>query len=99
MEITPTQLKQFLTILQHRNNSFFYDIDRNRVYTRITMTPVHNGQICESQKSVYCFIRNNDGAILKAASYKAPANGVRAWLTEILVDPSRVGSTTGWLYK
>jgi len=53
----------------------------------------------ESQRSVYCFIRNSDGAILKAASYKAPAKGVRAWLAEVLIDSSRVNPTTDWLYK
>lgn len=31
----------------------------------------------EFSGSVYCFIRAEDGAILKAASWKAPAKGVR----------------------
>lgn len=30
-----------------------------------------------SQRSVICFVRNEDGAILKAASWKAPAKHVR----------------------
>ena len=32
------------------------------------------------QPSVYCFVRLEDGAILKSASWKTPAKGVRGWI-------------------
>ena len=52
------------------------------------------------QRSVYCFIRIEDGAILMAASWKAPAKGVRAWLSEVLAnDLAGVDQYTGWLYR
>ena len=51
-------------------------------------------------RQVYCFIRIEDGAILKAASWKAPAKGVRAWLDQILEsDLAGVDQYTGWLYR
>jgi len=100
MEITQDQIKEFLAILTYKANcSYAYDANKNKTYTRIAMAPVHNCKPLESQRSVYCFIRNSDGAILKAASYKAPAKGVRAWLGEVLIDSSRVSPTTAWLYR
>lgn len=44
--------------------------ERGRVNARIVCGP-------EGQRSVFCFVRLADGAILKAAGYKAPAKGVR----------------------
>ena len=100
MEITQDQIEKFLTILTRKANcGYAYDANKNKTYTRIAMAPVYNGKPLESQRSVYCFIRNSDGAILKAASYKAPAKGVRAWLAEVLIDSSRVNPTTDWLYR
>jgi hypothetical protein len=52
------------------------------------------------QRMVYCFVRIEDGAILKAASWKAPAKGVRAWLDQILADDLQgVDKFTSWLYR
>lgn len=44
---------------------------KGRVYTKIVRTCNHGG------RSVFCFVRNADGAILKAAGWKAPAKHAR----------------------
>jgi hypothetical protein len=53
--------------------------------------------------SVYCFI-NASGEIFKAASFKAPAKGVRARLSDITPEfcakiASAGYATTAWLYR
>lgn len=47
-------------------------------------------------QSVYCFV-DAAGNIYKAASWKAPAKGVRSTLAT--VDLARVDQYGGWLYK
>lgn len=53
------------------------------------------------QESVYMFIDRNNGAIYKAASYKAPAHGIRHYLTEQnMADLVNIADPyTRWLYK
>ena len=63
-----------------------------RIYTQL--------QPNDFQRNCYCFVRLEDGAILKAASWKAPAKGVRAWLHEVLAtDLAGVDQYTSWLYR
>lgn len=45
-----------------------------------------------AQASVYCFVRLDDGAILKAASYKAPAKGVRGNIANGAADVGIYGA-------
>jgi len=63
-----------------------FTLTRGMKYTRI---------IRESG-SVYCFI-DNDGNIYKAASWKAPAKGIRSTLAT--VDIARVDQFGAWLYR
>ena len=66
-----------------------------RIYTQ----NVYNGEVREG-RTAYCFIRLEDGAVLKCDGWKAPAKGVRAWLTEVLAaDLQMVDEFTGWLYN
>ena len=51
-------------------------------------------------RTAWCFIRLEDGAIFKCDGWKAPAKGVRAWLTTVLAeDLATVDEFTGWLYR
>lgn len=95
-----SKIDDFLAILNDKSaGQYAYSAEMGRVNARIVMTPVYNGVPFKSSRSVYCFIRLADGAILKSASWKAPAKGVRAWLDQILSDPSPVTTTSGWLYR
>lgn len=100
MTITSAQVDAFLAVLTEKaEGRYVYGVEMGRVNARIFMMPVSGGRPVESQRSVYCFIRLADGAVLKSASWKAPAKGVRAWLVEVLADPSQVHYSTGWLYR
>lgn len=74
-------LKRFLELLQQRETEYIkknyqnlkpatFSVDSGKVYDRI----VRNNGV---QRSAYCFIRKSDGAILKAAGWKAPAKHER----------------------
>lgn len=96
----PDTIAQFLAILNKVGEGRYqYGAEIGRVNARIFMDPIYNGQPSEGHRSVYCFVRLADGAILKSASWKAPAKGVRAWLNQVLADPSQVEYSSGWLYR
>lgn len=61
---------------------------------RFEAGPKYARLITESggQASVYCFVRLDDGAILKAASYRAPAKGVRGNIHEGLRGVTPLGA-------
>ena len=72
---------------------YSFSTEIGRKYVRIVKTTHH-------QRSVYCFVRIDDGAILMAASWKTPAKGVRAWLDQVLAnDLEGVDPYTRWLYR
>jgi len=74
---------------------YTFTVEMGRKNARIVQAPVLG-----AGRSVYCFIRIEDGAILKSASWKTPAKGVRAWLDQILADDLQgVDKYTGWLYR
>lgn len=79
--------------------AYAYGIEPGRVNDRVWMAPVVNGEANLNQKSVYCFVRKADGGILKSASYKAPAKGVRAYVLQVLQGEQQPGMTSGWLYR
>jgi hypothetical protein len=98
--VTTADLDAFTAILDTKGaGRYAYRYELGKVYARIVMAPVLQGVPSEMSRSVYCFIRLQDGAILKSASWKAPAKGVRAWLAAVLWDPSCVEYTTRWLYR
>ena len=79
---------------------YHFDLMPGRKNVRITRQSIHNGEIDKWSRSVYCFIRKADGAILKADSWKKPAAGVRCWLADVLANNlSGVDQYTGWLYR
>lgn len=66
-----------------------------RIYTQ----NVYNGEVRDG-RTAYCFIRLEDGAVLKCDGWKSPAKGVRAWLDQVLAnDLQEVDEFTGWLYN
>jgi DNA-binding CsgD family transcriptional regulator len=70
----------------HRSLEFMEGPKRIRV--------VMTGSAC---RSAYCFIDKSNGDILKASSWSQPAKGARGNVTS--VDPSRMTSSTHWLYR
>jgi hypothetical protein len=94
------QIEAFQALLAERSNGdHVFTCELGRLNARIMQVPVYRGQPQPDQRSVYCFIRLADGAVLKAASWKTPAKGVRAWLAEVLKAPDRVDPYGGWLYR
>lgn len=92
---TTAQLDAFIAILAEKaEGKYVYSYEMGRANAKVTATPANS-----DNRSAYCFIRLRDGAILKAASWKAPAKGVRAWLAEVLANPAPVHYSTGWLYR
>ena len=98
---TIAQAEEFAQKLTQRfedhkiNGQRYYDFscEVGRKYVRVVINAY-------GQRHVYCFVRIEDGAILKAASWKTPAKGVRAWLSEVLAnDLDGVDQYTRWLYR
>ena len=88
-------------LLNHRFNSvgYAYGLQPGRTYDRIWAAPIFNGAPALLHRSIYCFVRRNDGAILKAASWQAPAKGVRSTVERAINGADPVGPTDGWLYR
>ena len=81
-------------------NDYSFSVEMGRKNARIVQCPITPAGVVCSTRSVYCFVRIEDGAVLKSASWKTPAKGVRAWLNEILAsDLAGVDQYTSWLYR
>jgi hypothetical protein len=76
------QMNDFVTLLQTKTNEHYaqryptltaptYVVDQGRKYHKVVQVDGSHGQ-----RSVHCFV-DNDGNVYKAASWKAPAKGVR----------------------
>lgn len=57
--------------------------------------------VCTSggSRSVHCFVRKEDGAVLKAASFRIPAKGERANIFKPETYEGKIDVHTGWLYR
>ena len=90
---TIEQTAQFIEELNRRFSDYEFSCELGRKNARIVKAD-------RGQRQVYCFVRIEDGAILKSASWKTPAKGVRAWLSDVLAsDLAGVDEFTGWLYR
>lgn len=74
------------------------------IYTRVyTEDLTIHGDVITGSKSVYCFVRNYDGAILKAAGWSAPyVKGfapVRGWVKSVVNGSQAVDQYGSWLYQ
>ena len=65
-------------------------IEFGRRYAKLISADVRNG--VESAKSVYCFVDMNNGDILKAATWRAPAKHARG----NVLRPDRMQSVTAY---
>jgi hypothetical protein len=97
MTTTAAQLDAFAALLGEQAQGYAFTVEVGKKNARIVQSPIFNGVPQEGSRSVYCFVRLEDGAILKAASWSATAKGVRAWLAEVMENPSRIGPM--WLYR
>jgi len=100
MTTTITRIEEFVTKLNAKFDNYHFAAMKGKKNVRITRQNVYNGQADERSKSAYCFIRLEDGAVLKCDGWKGPAKGVRAWLDQVLAnDLQEVDQYTGWLYR
>jgi hypothetical protein len=85
--------EQFLAALNQMFPKYTFTIERDGIkYTRVVQASAGNAD----SRSVYCFL-DKDGNIYKAASWKAPAKGVRSTLAT--VDLNKVDPFGGWMYR
>jgi hypothetical protein len=83
-------IQELVAALNAKVGSERFSLDKpGQKYTRVVNTS-------GGQRSVWCFV-DAAGNIYKAASWKAPAKGVRSTLAT--VDMSRVDEYGGWLYR
>ncbi len=101
MTATTNHIDQFITQLNAKFGAdYVFSVEMGRKNARVVRTPVTQGNVVCSFRSAYCFIRLEDGAVLKTNSWKAPAKGVRAWLDQVLAnDLKEVDPYTRWLYR
>lgn len=64
---------------------------RGKKYIRLVVSNLKN-----EHRSAYAFL-DTEGNIYKAAGWKAPAKGIRGTIDS--VDPSKLTSSTYWLYR
>ena len=95
------QISAFVDALNAKFGAdYAFSVEMGRKNARIVQTPITHGKVVCNSRSVYCFVRIEDGAILKSASWKTPAKGVRAWLDQVLTSGLQgVDQYTGWLYR
>lgn len=93
--MTKATINEFVARLNNKfGDDYKFSVTFGGKNARIINVPVGT-----DTRYCYCFVRIADGAVLKSASWKAPAAGVRAWLTDVmannLADVDQFGS---WLY-
>lgn len=98
MTNTKAAIDQFVAALNDKfGESYEFSVEMGRKNARIVQADPKSSY---AQRSVYCFVRIEDGAILKSASWKSPAKGVRAWIDQVLAsDLENVDPYTSWLYR
>jgi hypothetical protein len=84
-------LQEFVDALnaKFKTDNYVFEVQQGPKYARVVCTKW-------GQNSVYCFV-DADGNVLKAASWKAPAKGIRANLATL--DMSYVDAYGSWLYR
>ena len=86
-EVFNTALNEFINGAQAKIDAYYnaqfprqgsvLKIEGGRKYIKISKTSTFDGVENEMGKSVYCFINKENGDVLKAASWKAPAKHAR----------------------
>ena len=112
--MTLTQSKtEFLTeaLIEQVNNIWkvnsiesgrnFYHIltyEVNKKYIKVFDSTVYDG-VQRDGRSVFMFIDKETGAVYKAASFKAPAKGIRFYLETLVDSPEVVDPYGSFLYR
>lgn len=95
-------LARFLGECQEMINAYYERSLKNLTPPSLTIEPgsryirVVKNDSHGTSRSVYCFVDKNTGDILKAASWKAPAKGVRGNVTD---HASKSCGTSGAHYR
>tara|TARA_Y100001949_G_C15843434_1_gene267338 strand:- start:4 stop:414 length:411 start_codon:yes stop_codon:yes gene_type:complete len=74
---------------------FEYEVGRK--YIKVWSYLVSYGERCNG-KSCYMFIDKNTGAVMKPASHKAPAKGIRFWINQLADNPEICDPYGSFLY-
>ena len=67
-------------------------------YIKVWRYDVYNGEVREG-RSIFMFIDKETGAVYKAASYKAPAKGIRFFIESLAENPEVVDPYGSFLYR
>ena len=93
---TEATIAEFISALNAKfAGEWVFDTETGRKYVKVIKWPAEG-----DDSSIYCFVRLSDGAILKPASWKSPATGVRAWLDLVLANAlDGVDAHDSWLQR
>jgi len=83
-------LTEFITALDARFADYAFSFTQGAKFTRVIISDRYNS------RSVFCFV-DAEGNILKPASWKTPAKGIRSTL--VTVDVTKVDQFGSWLYR
>ncbi len=67
-------------------------------YIKVYRLDVVNGEIRDG-RSVFMFIDKETGAVLKPASWKTPAKGIRFYIEQLAEEPELVDQYGSFLYR
>lgn len=99
--MTPEEFAQALTekFADQKYAARIFSVTRGPKYTRIVQEQAgeDTGRSGSYGGSVHCFIENSTGHVLKAASWKTPAKGVRFTTMEEALEAADVFG--GYLYR
>lgn len=97
--ITDQQLTDFCAAVDAKRTAYFkargFTVANNYEVPAVFERGVKNARIVTGpagNRSVFCFVRLEDGAILKAAGWKAPAKGVRGNIANGAADVTEYGA-------
>lgn len=96
-------MNEFVTLLQTKTNEYYakqyptltapsYQVEKGRKFHKVVQVDATQGQ-----RSVHCFV-DDAGNVYKAASWKAPAKGVRYTLNEMDKIAEKFDPHGGYLY-
>ena len=75
-----------------------YEYEVGRKYIKVWSYLVSDGERLRG-RSCYMFVEKDGGAVLKPASHKAPAKGIRFWIDQLADNPDICDPYGSFLYR
>ena len=75
----------------------YLTVENGRKYAKLIVNFYKSQRV--EQRSVYCFIDRESGAVYKPASWKSPAKGVRFYVEQLVETPLMCDRFGSFLYQ